>query len=418
MPNEPPLPTEPASSDVKKCPFCAEAIRFDAVKCRFCGERIDGTEPRGPATAPSAAKLEARITPRLKRRLVLGAAGLVITALGALLVMRLPETNLWVAMHSDVIWHRQWQDTHRSETTRVRELYADLAKKHDDGGEWAYLAARALGSGAEQKAAFGAAAEKFPKDPWVSFGQANVDDEEYGPGWSADDRLESLKLLGKRPPPLLLARTLESLADAQNSWEDVAKTYADHEEQILGDDELAAAMAKVELRRGDIDGAVAWEKRANTQGDGIRKTVSQMRALGIAAGVIGREASDKPTAALGLSFGGGTKVRITDLSSDQQDQLVIDVLFQPSSSTKIYGHTIKLITKEGAAIAADPFRMDVGVGSPKAVRLRFSLPAGAEVRRLSFDTGLVRTIGERPIILELDLSSAETKTRGQPILPP
>jgi len=90
-----------ASSQTKKCPFCAEMIQASAIKCRFCGEFLHGGQVRPAEAEPEPSREDEtaddevlfRAKPSLWGMAPAVVKGLCLIALAGLLI-KLPLENL------------------------------------------------------------------------------------------------------------------------------------------------------------------------------------------------------------------------------------------------------------------------------------------------------------------------------------
>lgn len=286
------------SDELKRCPYCSETIQAVAMKCRFCGEFLGSVRPSGegpslaaaaaPKCATPTASRQSRAASAVRRRwrplaLVAG----TVLAVGAAL-WAVPRTDAWVRLHSDVEWHEAWQDAHREqEQERVAAVYAAMRDTHPGDAAYGYLAARALPEGAEQRAAFEALHREHPRHPWATWGWlgSRPPASTYERRTWVESAQGALQAFGDSVPVGVLDAVLRE-ASRNIDWDALARVYAAHAGRISKSGELAQRMARVELVRGNPDGALAWERRAEALGHDaggeVQSAVRGMRAVGFA----------------------------------------------------------------------------------------------------------------------------------------
>lgn len=394
---------------IKKCPACAELILADALKCKHCGERLDGTkQEKKPRIPPEKRKSLAKVGVAIAS---------VVVVVGAIWagIRYVPESALWVGLHSDVQWHRDWQDARLDKAkrnildaadirARVAAIYKDLSDSKPDDGNWKYLAIRALDDNERQLDAYREAAKKFATNPWITLGLAAAEDEHGDGAGAATDVLKAIDLFGTNVPDFIFGRAAVFTNHAGDSaFKDF---YWKSRDRIVGSAEASVGMAQVSYDRGDLDGMVKWEEHAEKLGHhgrvgrDLKQAVTEMRIRTDFSGMI---ASAYPVAlirVLSMSAEKETKgnelvlrVKYTNLLSEEHHLWLGDMSIIPTSGSKITSSSNRSLDV--------PAHRSIEIGVP------FSIPSGTKVEKLVYDTGRKFISTGREIVAVMNLEAAD-----------
>src|SRR5581483_3091087 len=86
-PPAPNTPAPPPAPEFKKCPHCAEAIRYEAVLCRFCQKEVVGDHvPAGDPSPNPVPAVPSRTSHEFRQ--LLSGVGVVLLLIGGFYALR------------------------------------------------------------------------------------------------------------------------------------------------------------------------------------------------------------------------------------------------------------------------------------------------------------------------------------------
>jgi hypothetical protein len=248
----------------------------------------------------------------LKISLTIVVAGTAIAVY--LLRASIEDSESWVRLHSDIRWHRKWQDARKEKhIDRVRDIYGRLAIAHPDNPDYIFLKIRSHQTGRESLALYRKALEKHPNHPWLNIGLAHNLESVGEADEGLQQRLKAVDYFGDDVPADVLASAISSCRNRRD-WDALLSLYHRHSGAINASKETAISMASAEFVRGNATGSIRWEDRAVSlgyQGQRLyRDSVSYMKAVGISSDILGQKGSGYPHSVeirdLGMSSDGKT----------------------------------------------------------------------------------------------------------------
>lgn len=409
------MTTSPRALDVslRPCPACQESVPASAQRCERCGKSILEIEHIQPIAYASSLRKKWL---RLSLSCFLIAVFIVSSAL--LLKPYIVNSNFWVQLHSDVMWHREWQDNQiPADRTKIVELYEQILQKHPEDGNWHYIAIRALPDGAEKRRRMENAAIRFPKNPWILWGVAtsySTAENKDEPEQAAERYVKSIDAFGKHIPGFVLGYALASYATLA-STESYIAFYSRHKEQINNTGEAASGMAVAEWSLGHMRSALRWEAKAQSHGvanqQKIKNTALIMGAVNLRNDINGSHGSCTTEVE---RLGAVPVVEVTDFVAKDEGEKYLLIFwlnylaFDDTFNGSITRDDLKLQTASGVKYSSwigSTANATIEARKNTQIMTAFEIPKFERVSKLILDTKREWKSSGSSILLEIPLAS-------------